>query len=157
MRRIAYASALTLIASSALAEQQTPIDIADVPESIRLVAEETAPGVEFHTVSIENEGGVNIYEFEAADHNGKHIEIDVDENGRLEEIEMEIDFDDVPGAVRESLTEKAPGFKPDYIEFSVRDGDFYVYEFEGNYSGGKVEMEIAEDGSLLLMIDNATS
>ena len=53
MRRIAYASALTLIASSALAEQQTPIDIADVPESIRLVAEETAPGVEFHTVSIE--------------------------------------------------------------------------------------------------------
>jgi uncharacterized membrane protein YkoI len=158
MTRILTLSACLILTVSAFAETRDEISFDDVPENVLDTAIRTAPGVTFDRVSIEVENGVKIYEFEAKDHAGRHIEIDVDENGVLEEIEMETDFDDLPAPVVATLEKTAPGMEPTYIELSVRDGrPAYVYEIEGVVNGRAVDIEIAEDGALLLMSDDLSS
>ena len=152
--------ALVLIAASlasAHAAAETEVSFDAVPEAVMETAVNTAPGVEFTRVQTELEDGVEIYEFQATDHNGKHIEIDVRADGTLEEIEMEIALDDAPAAVLATLDREAPGFIPSYIEMSVREGGALVYEFEGDLNGETVNIEIAENGALLVFSDNALS
>lgn len=137
---------------------ETEIAFEDVPENVLDTALRTAPGVTFDRVSIDRENGRAIYEFEAADHNGKHIEVDVYEDGRLEEIEMEVTLDETPLAVRQTLENEADGFEPDYIELSVRSGRYpYVYEFDGVLSGRQLSVEIAETGELLSISHDLSS
>lgn len=151
MTRVLAAAASVALLSVSLASANTDIALEDVPENILDTAIRTAPGVTFDRVSIEEENGILIYEFEAKDHDGRHIEIDVTEDGELEEIEMEFDFDALPEAVAATLNETVPGFVPDYVEFSVRQtAPVYVYEFDGSYEGRPVDIEIAEDGELLI-------
>lgn len=152
--------ALILIAASlasAHAAAETEVAFNDVPEAVRETAISTAPGVEFTPVQTEIEDGVQIYEFQATDHNGRHIEIDVRADGTLEEIEMEVALDDTPAAVLSTLDREAPGFIPSYIEMSVRDGGALVYEFDGELNGEAMSIEIAEGGELLVMSDGALS
>ena len=147
-------SALILVAAMSLSASAFAQEISfdDVPPAIMEVALETAPGVDFYKVSIEMENGVAIYEFEATDHEGKHVEVDVTENGDLEEIEMETTLEDTPAAVLAVLEEAAPGFEITYIELSVRDGGAaFVYEFEGLLDGRQMDVEIDEGGEVLAM------
>ena len=156
-RALLFVSAFAFSAP-AFAQDETEIAMEDVPENVLDVALNTAPGVEFERVSIEVENGVVIYEFEAKDHKGCHIEIDVTEDGQLEEIEMEIAMDEVPQAVAATLERTAPGFRAEYIELSVRDGGAaFVYEFEGNIDGAPVDIEIAENGALIFISDDYSS
>lgn len=158
MFRALAMTAVFFAATPLAAQDETVISLDDVPEHVLDTAITTAPGVTFGRVSIEVENGVSIYEFEAQDYNGKHIEIDVTEDGDLDEIEMEIDADDLPASVRKTLEEVAPGFEPDYIELSVRNGGAdFVYEFEGYLDGASVDIEIAEDGELLVFSDDLSS
>ncbi|WDI31399.1 hypothetical protein PUV54_15725 [Hyphococcus flavus] len=158
MHRALTMTAALLFATPLLAQDETEISINDVPENILDVAINTAPGVTFDRVSIEVENGVSIYEFEARDHNGNHIEIDVTEDGELDEIEMEIDESDLPASVLQTLNDVAPGFEATYIELSVRAGGAeFVYEFEGRIEGSAVDIEIAENGELLFISDDMMS
>ncbi len=158
MTRVLTACACLALAAYSIAAANDEITLEDVPENILDMAIRTAPGVTFTRVSIEVENGVSIYEFEATDHAGRHIEIDIDENGRLEEIEMETDLADVPAPVIATLEKTAPGFQPNYIELSVRDAaPFYVYEFEGVAEGRNIDIEIAENGDLLVISDDLSS
>ena len=151
MTRALTAIACLVLGATTLASADTTIAMEDVPENIMDAAIRTAPGVTFDRVSIEVEDGVSIYEFEAKDHNGRHIEIDVTEDGEVEEIEMDFDIENLPAAVAKTLYDTVPGFEPDYVEFSVRQhAPIYVYEFEGAYEGRPVDIEIAEDGALLV-------
>ena len=156
MHRVQMILAACLVATPSLANEETEISITDAPAELLDVARETAPGVEFTRVSIEEEVSGKVYEFEAVDYAGRHIEIDVLEDGTLEEIEMEISESEIPSAVRETLETTIPGFEPDYIELSVRqNGADFVYEFQGEYEGAQIDIEIAEDGKLLVISDGA--
>ena len=155
MQRILIAA---LLAATPLhAQDETEMKLTDVPEDVVDTAIATAPGVEFDRVSVEVENGVSIYEFESEDHEGKHIEIDVREDGKLEEIEMEISLDETPENVTEVLEETAPGFEPAYIEASTRPDGSTVYEFEGSIEGGEVDIEIDESGEVLVFADDNVS
>lgn len=146
----------SFLAAPAIAQAQTEISLEEVPPAIIDAAETTAPGVEFHRVSTEVEGGRLIYEFEAYNSAGKHIEVDISEDGAIQEIEMEIAINQVPADVREVLDKTAPGFEADYVEYSVRGGGAeFVYEFEGEQNGRTLEIEIAENGSVLFVSDGS--
>lgn len=146
----------SFLAAPALAQAQTEIAIEDVPPEIIETAETSIPGIEFHRISTEVEAGRLIYEFEAYNSAGKHVEIDIDEDGSVQEIEMEIAISQVPSEVRDILDETAPGFEADYVEYSVRDGgDEFVYEFEGDIDGRTLEVEIAEGGEVLFVSDGS--
>lgn len=156
MQRVLTAFAAAAFAFTSTAFAQTEISLEDVPSQIIETAETTVPGVTFHRVSSETEGGVLIYEFEAYNSAGKHIEVDITENGDLQELEMEIDFAQVPANIKTALEETAPGFEPTYVEYSVRDGGRdYVYEFEGDHNGRALEIEIAESGRVLFASDGS--
>jgi len=158
MNRALTLLSVLLLNAAANADDGQEISFNDVPQNILDMANATAPGVTFDRVSIEVENGVSIYEFEAKDHNGLHIEIDVTENGELEEIEMETPWENVPEPVVATLKKTAPGFKPTYIELSVREGGAkFVYEFEGTLEGRPVDIEIAENGKLLVFEDTLSS
>lgn len=158
MHRAYLLAAASLFAAPAFAEDGTEISFEDVPPVVMEAAITTAPGVDFYRVSIEYENGVPIYEFEAKDYAGKHVEVDVFEDGSIEEIEMEVALSDVPEAVLKTLNAAAPGFEPTYIEFSVRDnGRDYVYEFEGRLNGQDADIEIREDGELLHISEDTLS
>ena len=158
---IAFASAaltLGVLSAAAVAQTgaQTEISLDEVPAGILASAETTVPGVTFHRVSTEFENGVVVYEFEAFNSAGKHVEVDITEHGAIQEIEMEIAFAQAPNRVKAALEEAAPGFTPDYVEYSVRDGGRdYVYEFEGDYNGRTLEVEIAENGRVLFVSDGS--
>lgn len=155
-RALSIISVVAFFAPAALANTDVAFD--DVPQSVLDTALNTAPGVQFDRVSIEIENGVSIYEFEGEDHNGRHIEIDVTEDGVLEEIEMEIAMSDVPATVLATLEREAPGFRADYVELSVREGGaLFIYEFEGAVGGERVSLEIAESGALVSHSDGYSS
>ena len=150
--------ALGVLSPAALAQTgaQTDIPLDEVPADILAMAETTVPGVAFHRVSTEFENGGVVYEFEAFNSAGKHVEVDITEDGAIQEIEMEIAFDQTPSRVKAALEEAASGFTPDYVEYSVRDGGrAYVYEFEGDYNGRTLEIEIAENGRVLFVSDGS--
>ncbi len=158
MQRAFLFAAASLFAAPVFAEEETEISFDDVPPAVMETAIATAPGVDFYRVSIEVENGVSIYEFEAKDYAGRHVEIDVFEDGSLEEIEMETELSEVPDAVMNTLNSAAPGFEPSYIELSVRlGGRDFVYEFEGRLNGVAVDIEIREDGELLFISEDALS
>ena len=151
---IAFAATALTLESAAFAQSEIPID--EVPAAIVAKAETTIPGVTFHRVSTELEDGVLIYEFEAFNSAGQHVEVDITERGAIQEIEMEISLAQAPRAVRAALEEVAAGFEPDHVQYSVRDGGRdYVYEFEGEHNARPLEVEIAENGRVLFVSDGS--
>lgn len=158
MQRVltAFAAATFALPFAALAQTEIPLE--EVPANIIEVAETTIPGAAFHRISTEMEDGVLVYEFEAYNSAGNHLEVDITEDGVLQELEMEIAFNQVPVAVKTALEQTAPGFEPHYTEYSVRNGGReYVYEFEGDYNDRTLEIEIAENGNVLFVSDGSVS
>ncbi len=156
--RIALALTASLLAAAAHAEGETAISFDAVPANVMDTALTTAPGVEFEKVSTEEENGATIYEFEATTFEGKHVEVDVREDGTLMEIEMEMDFDEVPDAVVETLLAAYPDFAETYVEASIRGDWSTVYEIEGDTRDGeRVAVEISEVGEIITVSDEALS
>jgi uncharacterized membrane protein YkoI len=128
---------------------QSDVGMDDVPEAARETAIATAPGVTFTKVTAEVENGRTVYEFEGRSPDGKHIEVDVLENGTLDEIEMEMAFDELPQPVKSAIASRYPGFKATYVESSVRSNGEFLYEVEGSSAdGASLVIEVAEDGEV---------
>lgn len=128
----------------------TEIALEDAPPEALETAIATAPGVDFLRVTVEEEGGRRVFEFEGRGPSGEHIEIDVFEDGELDEIEMEVDVGDLPAAVRKALDAEAPRLAIDYVETSIRKDGVFVYEIEGRLaSGERVAFDIREDGEII--------
>lgn len=147
MLRTPLCIATFILAAPALAE--TEVSQADIPEAVAETAMETAPGVTFTKVSTEIEEGRTVYEFQGQSHDGKHIEVDVFDDGTLQEVEMEMDFDELPAAVKLSMNSRFPGFRATYVESSVHSTGVFLYEIEGvTADGAAITVEMAEDGAV---------
>ncbi|MEM9704897.1 MAG: hypothetical protein AAF850_02335 [Pseudomonadota bacterium] len=123
-----------------------PISFRDVPEAVKAAAVAAANGAKLASVARELEDGQNIYEFIAERGDGSFFEIDITEDGSLQEVERDIRWAETPESVREALDLFAPGFKPRRIEFSRHPDGHHVYEFEGFHEGVRVEVDISADG-----------
>ena len=81
-------------------------------------------------------------------------------NGEVEKIEDEIQQNEVPQPVMQAVQRWMPNFKPTKIERSERPvpgsngAIFMVYEFEGQHGGVEVDVEVAADGSRLMIVDD---
>ena len=151
---VACLLATPLLFQASLAQNKNEIAIEDAPFALIDVAQETAPGVEFSSVTIDETTESTTYHFDAHDYAGRHVGVDVEENGAVEKIEIEISEKEVPEAVKETLEETAPGFAPQYVEFIVRnDGRDFTYEFLGEHEGEMLDLEIKENGILVTTSD----
>ncbi|MEO1015440.1 MAG: hypothetical protein AAFX08_09675 [Pseudomonadota bacterium] len=155
LRPLIVAALAIAPASSAFADDLAPNA---APAEILAVAEDTAPGVDFRSVSVEIENGRKVYEFRGVGFNDRWVEVDIVENGRLEEIEMEGTADDLPAAVRRSVASAAPEQEIFRVETSVRGDGVFIYEVEMRAADGSLAaFELNEAGRILKAEDGALS
>ncbi len=138
--------ATILLPLNAFAFDNIEINRSDVPIAALKTAEHFAPGVIFTRYAYEDENGTKVYEFEAHDADGRHIEVDVLADGTLQEIEMEKAENEVPMYVLMELSITQPDFVPTFIEASIRPTGEIVYEFEGMEHGKPADYEVLDDG-----------
>lgn len=145
------ALAIALPAAAVAQQEENAVDMADVPQAAMEMATAEAEklglsDVTFTSVTLDDDGGTDTYEFLTTAASGKSLEIDVLADGTVEEIEEEIEMGDLPEPVRATLDTELSGFEPSMIEKSTRP-DKVVYEFEGMVDGQEIDAEIDEDGS----------
>lgn len=159
MNRLTAAAASLLLAAPAFAQtaEENPVAMEDVPQAAMDAAlvEAEKYGItdaSFDSVALDE----GIYEF-ATTKDGMAFEVDVAEDGTVDEVEEEIAMDAVPAAVSDALSSELEGFEPTFIERSTRADGSIVFEFEGMSGGSEVDVEINEDGSNFTMNEDSAA
>jgi hypothetical protein len=147
MKHILLAAAAFGLAAPAFAQDEQKITMDQVPAAAMEAAKAQAGSMEFTAVAMDNDEGTATYELSGKMENGMAMEIDVLEDGTIEEIEEQIEMSAVPVAVTTALESNLAGFKPAMAEKSTRSGNTVVYEFEGTHDGKEIDAEINADGS----------
>ena len=157
MLATATAAALLLATAATAQEAATETDesamtMEEVPAAVMEAATAAnTMGTEFETVAMDD----GVYEFAGTQSSGMGYEIDVMEDGSIEEIETEIDMAALPAEVTATMEAEMAGLEPTYVEMSERPEGVVVYEFEGMMDGANVDAEIAADGTGFEMADDA--
>ena len=154
MHKHAFATAALLAATGSPALAQDTVSMDEVPPEARAAAQAAAPGTSFDSVGLDLDGGRAAYEFAGTGEDGKAIEVDVLVDGRVLEIEREIDMSEVPEAVRTLLDRYASGMQPEMIEESTHANFEVWYEFGGTLEGGEIDAEVSADGRRILIQDD---
>jgi hypothetical protein len=159
MRTLITTVATLALTAAAQAQEESQMSMDDVPAAVMEAAqaESEAMNVTLEGVQMDDDQGTDTFELSGTMENGMMFEVDVLEDGTVEEIEEEIEMAAVPEAVAAALDENLPGFEPSFVERSTRpmeDGRV-VFEFEGQHEGGEVDVEIDEDGSNYMVNEDA--
>lgn len=145
------AAATLAVSGAAVAQEEATVAMADVPPVVMEAAMANANGVTFDTVAMDD----GVYEFAGKMASGMGLEVDVREDGTIEEVEEQIDAAALPAEVAAALESNMAGFTPSYVEQSTREGGEIIYEFEGTFDGKEIDAEINADGSNFVMNDDA--
>lgn len=152
MKALLLSAVALALGSAALAQEETTMTMEEVPANVMEAANAAnTKGVTFEAVAMDD----GVYEFSGAMEGGMGYEVDVTEDGTVEEIEEQIDASELPEAVSAALESNLAGFTPDYVERSTRADGAVVYEFEGAHEGAAIDAEINEDGSNFMMNEDA--
>lgn len=152
MKALLLGAATLALSSAALAQEETTMTMEEVPAAVMDAANAAnTMGVTFDAVAMDE----GVYEFSGTMESGMGYEVDVMEDGTVEELEEQIDAADLPEAVTAALETNLAGFTPDYVERSTRTDGAIVYEFEGTHEGQAIDAEINEDGSNFMMNEDA--
>lgn len=159
MRTLITTVATLALTAAAQAQEESQMSMDDVPAAVMEAAqaESEAMNVTLEGVQMDDDQGTDTFELSGTMENGMMFEVDVLEDGTVEEIEEEIEMAAVPEAVAAALDENLPGFEPSFVERSTRpmeDGRV-VFEFEGQHEGGEIDVEIDEDGSNYMVNEDA--
>ena len=144
MKALLLSAATLAIATTALAQEETTMTMEEVPTTVMEAATAAnTMGVTFDAVAMDE----GVYEFSGTMEGGMGYEVDVMEDGTIEEVEEQIEASDLPEAVTAALETNLAGFTPDYVERSTHADGSIVYEFEGTHEGQTIDAEFYEDGS----------
>ena len=127
-------------------EEEIPLD--DLPPHVREVAEEHVGEGEIRGAVKEIERGEITYEIEIIE-NGREKDVVIDADGRLVEIEHELDVDSLPKLVFDGLMELAGGGRILEVESTSR-ADTVTYEaIVATPSGRLRKVKVGADGARL--------
>ena len=144
MKALLLSAATLALASIASAQEETTMTMEEVPAAVMDAANAAnTMGVTFDAVAMDE----GVYEFSGTMESGMGYEVDVMEDGTIEEVEEQIEASELPEAVSDALDTNLAGFTPDYVERSTRADGAIVYEFEGTHEGQEIDAEINADGS----------
>jgi len=137
------------------AGEEKVIPLEQVPAEHRKTTQDLFPDATFSSADIETEeDGTRIYELQGRMPDGREVEVDLRENGEIEEYEIEFTQDQVPGAVMLAVSKKVPGFSPTYIEAShSHSGKVTKYEMEGTLGDQALDIEVSADGRKIEIAD----
>jgi uncharacterized membrane protein YkoI len=118
--------------------------LADLPAAVRAAIDKEIPGATIDQIEKENEGGKVVYDVEAK-LNGKHVEMDVADDGKVLNRQDEVPFASLPAAAR-AAAEKFFGGPGDYQAGREVESGKVSYEVSGKKDGAKAEIRLTEDG-----------
>lgn len=158
MKTILATTAILAFAVPTIAQEESQMSMDEVPSAAMDAArmEADTMGVSLENVQMDDDQDTMTYELSGMMENGMMFEVDVLEDGTVEELEEEIEMAAVPQEVSAALDENLPGFEPEFVERSTRPNEDgrVVYEFEGMHDGGEVDVEIDEDGSNYTLVED---
>jgi uncharacterized membrane protein YkoI len=145
----AAAASLLSIATELAQAADKPVKMADTPKPVQKTMAEQSKNAQVVGVLIENEGGKKLYELETVAA-GRTRDLLIDPEGRVVEIEAQVDLDSLPAALQDSIRKQSSGGKVTKIE-SVTKGDDEVIAYDiqvktGNKTRG---FRLAPDGKPL--------
>lgn len=156
-RTFLLASAVAALSAPAFGQDESTTQMSDVPLAAMAAARAIAGVDEFKSVGVDLDGGSATYELATTSDDGKALEVDVLEDGTVEEVEYQVDLETVPEKVTTLLRKYFPEMEPTLIERSVR-GDFVTfYEFEGSVDGQELDVEVREDGRQIVIQEDAAA
>lgn len=128
----------------------TPIPFDKLPAVVQktMLREPQATGAKIKNTLIEVENGKKYYECESILANGNTRDFLVDPQGKVYEVEDEVEVNEIPAAVRAVVDKAAAGGgKITKLEAVKHDGNIIGYEATVVKKGKKTSLELKPDGS----------
>jgi len=141
-----YITVLT-IGLTVIPAQAEDVSLSDVPQAVRQTIERELKGREIDDIERDRDDGRIVYEIDVDGDND--LRIKVAEDGTLMEREEQLDDDDLPEAIMNVIRKAFGDLDIDDVEKRYRHGRKPYYKVEGENDKFKVDLEIAEDGTIL--------
>jgi len=165
MAVVCLALCIGAVATKQAMDGETEVSIDKVPAGVmsKILAE--AAGGTIREIEIETENGRMVYEADVII-DGQEVEIQVAPDGTLlgkvteddegddgddegeDEDEEEVSLEDVPAAVKATILKEAAGAEVEEVAKETEGGQI-IYEAEFEVDGKEIEIEVAENGTLL--------
>jgi uncharacterized membrane protein YkoI len=148
IRHASLVTALFLASTLSAIAQEKKIDQSTLPPSVQKTVQEQSKGATIKGFSTEREHGKNVYEAEMMV-DGHSKDIQIAEDGTLNEIEEEVAFATLPTNVQAALTAKAGGAKITKVESLTKHNKLVAYEATTLKGTKKGEIQVGPDGGKL--------
>jgi hypothetical protein len=165
MRKVTTLAVLVVLVSATAAVSAAPkvpdqrVALTDVPEPIKKAALAAVPGIELDGAELETDTGVRVYEFYGV-FDGSRYEIEVDEKGKVVEVETEdssnVEISHLPEVVTNAARKAVPaGAELTWAEMTTVD-DGVVYVFDAFLEDKDWEIRVTPDGEVLGVTDTSS-
>jgi len=137
-----------LLSAAMSPAQEKPIQKSDLPSAVQKAMKQRIVGSTVRGYSFEVEDGQQKYEIETI-RNGHTRDITFAPDGRILEIEEQVELASLPSKVRDALNARAGSGKITTVESISKEGKLLAYEAKVNKSGRKYEIQVGPDGQRL--------
>jgi hypothetical protein len=140
-----------IFAVTAFASEK-PIKFSEMPAIVQttMQKEVQATGAKIKNTLVEVENGKTFYECESLLANGKHRDFLVNDQGKVSEVEEEIEESEIPTAVKATLDKAtAGGGKVLRLEAAKKYGKITGYEATIMKNGKKTGLEMNAEGTIM--------
>jgi hypothetical protein len=146
--KILVAVTLLLCTCTAALAQEKKIQRSDLPAAVQKAADEQSKGATVRGYAKEIEHGQVSYEVQLQ-FTGHTKDVSISPDGKVLEIEEEVELTSLPAEVRDSLQTKAGKDKIVRVESLTKKGKLVAHEAQVNNAGKKSEIQVGTDGKPL--------
>ncbi len=148
MKSLQFVLAMGVLLPLSLSGQEKKIDRSALPAAVEKTVQEQSQGATVKGFVTEREHGAKVYEAEMIV-NGHTKDIQIAEDGKLNEIEEEVALDSLPASVQNALTTKAGAAKIVKVESLTKKGTLVAYEAATLKGSRKGEIQVGPEGKKL--------
>ncbi len=135
-------------------EMEADIEVADLPEKIIAAAKEYAPGIRITGAEREVSRHGDAWEVKFR-HDGRAHELVIGDNGKIREIEKELNRSEAPSAVLEGADKAVSGGSFLSVELITIDGEGDQYHVKKSRQGATYKIVLDEEGNVLRKVREA--
>lgn len=142
-------SGLLLSGAMAAGAQEKRIARSELPPAVAATVDRETKGATIKGFTTEREHGRTMYEVETVV-SGRTRDIEIAQDGRVNEIEEEVDIASLPAKVQQALNAKAAGGKVMKVESLTKNGRLVAYEAAMVKNGRHSEFQVGPTGGALV-------
>jgi hypothetical protein len=148
IRTIRLIPAIVLACTLTAVAQEKKIERSALPSAVEKTIQVQSKGAIIKGFTTERENGKRTYEAEMTV-NGRSRDIEIAEDGTLNEVEEEVVFGSLPAKVQSALMAKAAGAKITKVESLTKKNKLVAYEAAITKGMKKSEIQVGPDGEKL--------